>query len=187
MHPLKRLYLFFADTIQTLVLAALIFGVIYLFLFRPFQVSGESMYPTFQNKEYILTNLISLRFEDIKRGDVIVFKSPTDREKDFIKRVIALPGDSIELKNGYVYINGKQRNEQAYLGNTVRTFGGSFLQEGTVLRVPDDSLAVMGDNRRASSDFREWGFLKKEDVIGKSIVVYWPLNHMRIVKNPFNE
>jgi signal peptidase I len=186
MEILRKLYAVSVDMFQTVLLAASIFLVIYIFLFRPFQVSGESMYPTFKNGEYILTNLISLRFSDLKRGDVIVFKAPTDREKDFIKRVIGLPGDSISLQEGYVYINGKKLDETHYLKSDVRTYGGSFLKDDQPVTVPAGSLLVMGDNRPFSSDSREWGLLKISDVIGKSFFVYWPVNNMRLVKNPFS-
>jgi len=185
MEILRKVYFFFIDTMQTILLAASVFLVIYIFLFRPFQVSGESMFPTFKDKEYILTNLITLRFGDPKRGDVIVFKAPTDAEKDFIKRVIGLPGDSVMLKDGFVYVNGTKLNERAYLGSDVRTYGGAFLKEDEPVTVPGDSFLVMGDNRPFSSDSREWGYLKRTALIGKSFFVYWPLNTMRIVHNPF--
>ena len=170
---------------QTVLLAASIFLVIYIFLFRPFQVSGQSMFPTFQNREYILTNLIALRFSNLNQGDVIVFKAPTDEDKDFIKRVIGVPGDSVYLKEGFVYVNGKKLNERAYLADDVRTYGGSFLKEEQSVTVPQEAYLVMGDNRPFSSDSREWGFLKKSSIIGKSFFVYWPLNTMRVIKNPF--
>jgi signal peptidase I len=182
---LKKAYFFFLDLMQTLLLAASIFLVIYIFFFRPFQVSGESMYPTFKNKEYILTNLITLKFENLKRGDVIVFKAPTDKEKDFIKRVIGLPGDSVYVKEGFVYVNNSKLDESGYLGPDVRTYGGSFLHEGEPVIVPQGDFIVMGDNRPFSSDSREWGLLTKKDVIGKSFFVYWPVKTMRVVKNPF--
>ena len=152
---------------------------------RPFQVSGESMFPTFKNKEYILTNLIVLRFETAHKGDVIVFKAPKDIEKDFIKRVIGEPGDTIQLKDGFVYVNGLLLDESSYLASDVRTYGGSFLQEGDQIVVPEGYCFVMGDNRMYSSDSREWGFLPKKDVIGVSFFVYWPVNTMRSVKNPY--
>lgn len=170
---------------QTILLAASVFLVIYIFLFRPFQVSGDSMYPTFKNGEYILTNLITLRFHDPSRGDVVVFKAPIDHEKDFIKRVMGLPGDTVELRDGFVYLNGKKLNESPYLNSDVRTYGGAFLQENTPVTVPQDEFLVMGDNRPFSSDSREWGLLKRSELIGKSFFVYWPLNKMRVVTNPF--
>ena len=185
MEILRKIYFFFLDTMQTILLAASIFLVIYIFLFRPFQVSGESMFPTFKNREYILTNLISLRFEDPKRGDVIVFKAPTDQEKDFIKWIIGTPGDTVYLKEGFVYLNGKKSNESAYLHSDVRTYGGSFLKEGQPVTVPQDEYLVMGDNRPYSSDSREWGLLQKKAIIGRSFFVYWPVTTMRTVKNPF--
>ena len=181
----RKAYFFALDLLQTVLLAASIFLVIYIFLFRPFQVSGDSMYPTFKNGEYILTNLISLRTNGLQRGDVIVFQAPPDAEKDFIKRVIGLPGDTIELKSGFVYLNGKKLDESAYLHSDVRTYGGAFLKDNEPFTVPADNYFVMGDNRPFSSDSREWGLLTRSKVIGKSFFVYWPVNTMRLVHNPF--
>jgi signal peptidase I len=183
---LKSIYSFFFDTIQTILIAASVFLVIYIFLMRPFEVSGDSMFPTFKNGEYILTNLISLRFGDPVKGDVIVFKSPNDEKKDFIKRVMATPGDTISVENSKVYVNGELLDESEYLSETVRTPNGQFLQEGRTVTVPEGNFFVMGDNRPHSSDSREWGFLPKEEVIGKSFFVYWPPQNMRVITNPFD-
>lgn len=185
MEILKKIYNFSLDTMQTLLMAASIFLVVYIFLFRPFQVSGESMFPTYKNQEYILTNLIGLRFSELKKGDVIVFKAPEDPEKDFIKRVMALPGDTVYLKEGFVYVNNVKVDEHDYLKPDVRTYGGSFLKEGIPVTVPPDNYLVMGDNRPFSSDSREWGMLPKDKVIGKSSFVYWPVNKIRLISNPF--
>lgn len=185
MEILKKVYFFFLDTMQTVLIAASIFLVIYIFLFRPFQVSGESMFPTFKDREYILTNLIALRFDEPQKGDVIVFKSPTNEEKDFIKRVIGTAGDSILIRDGFVYVNGKKLDESAYLDDNVRTYGGSFMKEGEPVVVPPDHFLVMGDNRPFSSDSREWGFLGRDNIIGKSFYVYWPITTMRGVENPY--
>ncbi len=186
MEIFKKVYNFALDTMQTILLAASIFLVIYIFLFRPFQVSGESMFPTFKNKEYILTNLIGLRFQDPKKGDVIVFHAPPDPEKDFIKRIIGLPGDTVSLKEGSVYVNNIKLDESFYLKPDVKTYGGNFLKEDIPVTVPAGDYIVMGDNRPFSSDSREWGLLPKDKIIGSSLFVYWPINAMRIVKNPFN-
>ena len=185
MEILKKIYSFFLDTMQTILLAASIFLVIYIFIMRPFQVSGESMFPTFKNKEYILTNLFILRFEPTHRGDVIVFKAPKNIEKDFIKRVIGAAGDTVQLKDGFVYVNDLLLDESAYLASDVRTYGGSFLKDGEPIVVPNDNYFVMGDNRMYSSDSREWGFLPKKDIIGVSFFVYWPVNTIRKVINPY--
>ncbi len=143
------------------------------------------MYPTFKNGEYILTNLISLRFDDPKRGDVIVFIAPVDREKDYIKRVIGLPGETVTLMNGFVNINGKKLDESVYLKSDIRTYGGAFMKEDVPVQIPQNEYLVMGDNRPYSSDSREWGLLQRSAIIGRSFFVYWPVNHMRTVKNPF--
>jgi signal peptidase I len=184
METFKKIYNFTLDTMQTILLAASIFLVIYIFLFRPFQVSGESMFPTYKDKEYLMTSLIALKFSDPKKGDVIVFHSPTDSEKDFIKRVMATPGDTIYIKDGFVYVNGNKVDEGEYLGEGVRTYGGNFLKENVPVSVPDDRYIVMGDNRPFSSDSREWGFLSKDKIIGDALFVYWPITSTRIIKNP---
>jgi len=185
MDFLRKIYSFLIDTVQTLLLVFAVFLAIYVFLFRPFQVSGDSMRPTFHNKQYILTNLIVLKFEKPKLGDVIVFKAPPSPEKDYIKRVIGVPGDTVNLNDGRVYRNGNLLDESKYLNSSVKTYGGSFLSEGNPVTVPSDSYLVMGDNRSGSSDSREWGFVPEKNVIGQSLFVYWPLNRMEIISNPY--
>ena len=186
MEFLRKIYNFLIDTVQTLLLVFAVFLVIYVFLFRPFQVSGNSMYPTFSDKQYILTSIIALKLGPPKIGDVIVFKSPNDPEKDFIKRVIAIPQDTVSIKNGDVYVNGKLLDQSAFLKPAVKTFGGSFMHEEEAITVPSGSYFVMGDHRAGSSDSREWGFVPTIYIIGKSFFAYWPLNKMGIIKNPYN-
>lgn len=183
MEILKKIYYLLFDLIQTLVIAGAIFVVIYAFLFRPYQVNGHSMDPTFQNGEYVLTNLISLRFSPLKRGDIVVFVAPPDKEKDYIKRIIGLPGDRVKISGGAVYLNGNKLDQVSFLSSDVRTNGGAFLGEGDEVIVPEGQYFVMGDNREFSSDSREWGFVTKNAIIGKSFLVYWPFNHLRVVKH----
>lgn len=186
MFIFRKIFSFFVDTIQTILLAASVFLVIYIFLFRPFQVSGLSMFPNFEDKEYVLTDLIDYHFQQPKLGDVIVFQAPKDTDKDFIKRVIGISGDMVSIRNGNIYINNKKLDESKYLKDTVKTYGGSFLNEDQTITVPQDEYFVIGDNRSYSSDSREWGFVKQNLIIGKSLFVYWPLSRMRWIKNPFN-
>lgn len=186
MGILRGIYLFLVDTLQTLLIAAAVFLVIYIFLFRPFQVSGLSMHPTFVDKEYVLTNLISLKFQKPKKGDVIVFKAPNNQEKDYIKRVIGTANDTISLIDGNIYVNGKKLDESTYLKSDVKTYAGSFLKEGAEITVPSKNYFALGDNRPYSSDSREWGFVKENEIIGESFFVYWPPNRLRMVKNPYN-
>jgi len=178
----RKIYAILIDLIETLVIAGAVFVVIYAFLFRPFQVNGQSMVPNYHNGEYILTNLISLRFGGLSRGEVIVFKAPTDIDKDFVKRVIGLPGDKVMVKEGSVHINGQKLDETSYLDPSEKTFGGSFAGEGQEIVVPEANFFVLGDNRTKSSDSREWGFVSKEKIIGKSFFVYWPISEARFVK-----
>jgi signal peptidase I len=184
MEIIRKIYTFLIDIVQTLLLAAAVILVIYVFLFRPFQVNGDSMHPNFTHKEYILTNIIGLNFTSPKRGEVVVFKAPSEPEKDFIKRVIAVPGDRVMVKEGSVYLNGLKLDESKYLSPEVKTQSGNFLKEGAEVIVPDESYIVMGDNRNYSSDSREWGFVTKKDMIGKSFFVYWPPEKIGQVKNP---
>lgn len=185
MQVLRKIYNFLLDTVQTLLLVFAVFFVIWQFLFRPFQVSGNSMTPTFTNQEHILTNLITLRFNKPKQGDVVVFKAPNDPEKDYIKRVIGIPGDTMMVKNGDVYVNEKLLDQSAYQSSLAKTYGGSFLKEGVSVTVPADSYFVMGDNRSGSSDSREWGSVPIKSIIGQSFFVYWPFNKMEMIKNPY--
>lgn len=185
MEFLRKTYAFLLDTVQTLLIVFAIFLVIYIFLFRPFQVSGNSMHPTFLDKQYILTNIITLKFGKPQRGDVIVFKAPNSPEKDYIKRVIGIPGDTVSIRDGNVYVNGIVFNESAYLKPSVKTFAGPFLREGTTATVLPDSYFVMGDNRSGSSDSREWGLVPFKSIIGKSLFVYWPLDKIGLIKNPY--
>lgn len=182
MEIVKKIYYLLFDMVQTLVIAGAIFVVIYAFLFRPYQVNGHSMDPTFQNGEYVLTNLIQKRYGTLNKGDVVVFNSPVDKEKDYIKRVIGVAGDRVRVDNGDVYVNG-QRIEQTFLPSNVRTNAGAFLGEGQEVVVPVGNYFVMGDNRNFSSDSREWGFVTKDEIIGKSFLVYWPLNRIRVVEH----
>src|SRR5579871_3895765 len=174
MFILRKIYAFFVDALQSILIAASIFLVIYIFIARPFQVNGESMVPNFLNGEYVLTNLLTLRFNNPKLGDVVVFVAPIDTEKDFIKRIIGTPGDTVMVQDGDVYLNGKKLDESKYLDITVKTYGGSFLKDGETITVPPDEYFVMGDNRAYSSDSREWGFVKRSAFIGESLFVYWP-------------
>lgn len=185
MEILKKLYFSLLDILQTLVLAFAAFAVVYLFLFRPFQVNGESMFPNFHDREYLITNIVSLRLKEPRLGDVIVFKAPTEPDKDFIKRVIGVAGDSVMVNNGQVYLNGKLLDESKYLKPTVKTYGGSFLSEGQSVTVPEGYFFVLGDNRSFSSDSREWGFVPKKNIVGTAFFVYWPSSQLGTIKNPY--
>lgn len=185
MEILRKLYYFLLDIAQTLILAAAAFVIVYMFLFRPFEVSGESMYPNLQDSEYLITNVIGQRLGDPKLGDIIVFEAPNEPDKDFIKRVIGTAGDTVGLLDGSVILNGEKLDESAYLASDVNTYGGAFLVEGDEVEVPEGYFFVLGDNRSYSSDSREWGFVPKENIVGASVFIYWPVNNAGFIKNPF--
>lgn len=185
MFIIRKVYTFLIDTIQSLLLAAAVFLVIYVFFFRPFQVNGESMYPNFYDKQYILTNIIALRFSEPRLGEVVVFKAPPDPEKDYVKRVIGLPHDRVLLKNGVIYVNNKKLDESAYIKPEIETSAGAFLRDSQEITVTEENYFVLGDNRPHSSDSREWGFVPKKNIIGKSFFAYWPLDTIGFVKNPY--
>ncbi len=152
---------------------ACVFLIIYVYLFRPFQISGNAMDPNYITGQYYIT---SKHYGVLTRGDVIVHKAPMDGSKNFIKRIIGLPGDTVILKEGFVYVNGSKLDEQAYLSRDVLTYGGSFLRENEPVTIPAGKYIVLGDNRPFSSDSREWGFLMQDDIISKVAFCYWKCN-----------
>ena len=176
----RRLFQFFFDILESIVVALAIFVVIYLFLFQPHQVKGASMEPNFHDGEYILTNKFEYRFSRPRRGDVIVFKSPQNPDIDYIKRIIGLPGDRVKLLNNHYFINSIQLDE-SYLSPTLYTYQGSFLREGDEISVPENHYFVSGDNRPRSSDSREWGTIDRSAIIGKSQLRYWPFNRFGLI------
>lgn len=169
------------DFIQTLVVFGAIFALIYLFIAQPHKVSGNSMFPTFYNGDYILTDKISYRIGQPKYGDVIVLQNPKDESQDFIKRIIGLPGDTVMVQDQQVFRNGSLLTEN-YLPAGTKTYPGSFLPEGTTYKVDPGKYFALGDNREHSSDSREWGVLTREEIVGKVFFRYFPLQNFGIFK-----
>ena len=181
MGVFKKIGTIFLDIVETVVIALAIFVIVYLFLFQPHQVRGSSMFPNFYDNDYLLTDKISYRLNIPKRGDVIIFKAPKNEEYDYIKRVIALPGESISInENNQVVLDNKIFNEP-YLSPEIKTFAGVFLEIGKTVTVPENQYFVLGDNRSHSSDSRDWGFVPKENIIGKAWLRYWPPKMMGII------
>lgn len=138
------------------------------FVFDIMPVSGLSMFPTFHHKDFILLNKISYVVGEPKRGDNIVLRFPGDPEKErYIKRLVGMPGETIKIQNGLVYINNKLLPED-YISATITT-----LPDGEFLLGPNDYY-LMGDNRPVSSDSRIWGPAKRSDFIGKTFAIIWP-------------
>lgn len=179
-YIVKKIINFFFDFLETSVVALSIFVVVYLFLVQPHEIKGSSMEPNFHNNEYILTDKISYKFREPQRGEVIIFKAPTNNEVDYIKRVIGLPGDRIKVQDGFVYVNEMKLNE-SYLADKTPLLPGSSMQEGVEITIPPDHIFVMGDNRPHSSDSREFGPVSFNLIIGHAIFRYWPLPEMGLI------
>ncbi len=168
------------DILEVIVLAVGIFLIVYLLILRPHKIKGQSMHPTFPDAEYLLTEKVSYYRNDPQRGDVIVFKPPIS-EEEFIKRVIGLPGDTVMILNGKVFVNDKELNED-YI--KVETAAGNFLTEGEKYTVPEGNYFVLGDNRPHSSDSRSWGPITKKVITGKAWLIYFPFDLAGIVPTP---
>lgn len=178
----KAIANFVLDIFETLVIALSIFLVVYLFLLQPHQVNGKSMEPNFQSGDYVLTDKISYRFGVPKRGDVVVFQAPASANCpqgtgcDFIKRVIALPNETIEIRSGQFYINSEPLDEE-YIPETTATDPGEFMRNRQVT-LGESEYFVIGDNRPYSSDSRAWGPIDRSMIVGKAFFRYWPPESM---------
>ena len=170
---------FIYSFIETVVIALVIAVVLYLFIMTPHEVLGNSMYPTYKNGEYLMANKLTYRFGEPRRGDVIIFKYSDTQ--DFIKRIIGIPGDTIMVKDGKVYVNGTQLDESTYLEETVYTSGGDYLTEGETITIGESQYFVLGDNRPHSSDSRTFGPIEENQIKGKAWIVYLPISEFRIV------
>lgn len=162
------------DTVKFILLAALIVIPIRMFIFQPFIVSGESMYPTFNNADYLIVDEFSYHFKDPKRGDVIIFKYPNDPKRYFIKRVIGLPGETVVFKDHGVYIKNTDNPDGVKLSEPYLkqiTIPG----EKTEINVTSGHYFVMGDNRGFSSDSRAWGLLRESNITGTAGLRLLPL------------
>ncbi|PKG25189.1 signal peptidase I [Niallia nealsonii] len=171
---------------KALIIAVLLAFVIRYFLFAPIVVDGESMMPTLHDQDRMIVNKLNYKISDPKRFDIIVFHAPEG--KDYIKRIIGLPGDTLEYKDDVLYINGKAY-EEPYLEEYKKQVVDGPLTESFTLEektgektVPEGELFVMGDNRRDSKDSRHIGTVSFEKVLGNTSVIYWPISDIRIIK-----
>jgi len=160
------------EIIETLALTLIIFLVIH-FTVQNYQVEGSSMEGSLTNNEYVLVNKLAYLFHAPERGDVIVFHFPQDTTKDLIKRVIGLPGDVVTVTASTVQVDGVLLHEPY-----VKTPYNPISQQWTV---PANDYFVMGDNRQVSYDSRDWGFVPKSYIIGKAVMVYWPITSWQFI------
>jgi len=163
------------ELLESVVIAVILALIIRTFLFQFFWIPSRSMEDTLLINDRIVVTKFSYWFNEPQRGDVVVFKYPLDTTKDYVKRLIGLPGDIIEIRNSKLYINGQLVKEP-------------YLKEGLVfgdfgpIQIPPEHYFMMGDNRNYSSDSRVWGFVNEDLLIGKAQFIYWPLDRIGRIK-----
>lgn len=190
----SKVYKELVEWIKAIAVAVLLVFVVRVFLFSPFIVDGASMEPNFHSKERVIVNLLIYKISKPSYGDVVVFDVPEEGRR-FIKRIIGVPGDTIEVNGDDVYINGKLIAEP-YLEEVIASshargetyngmsdyfrFPNEKVQENVV---PEGHYFVMGDNRSDSKDSRAIGFIAEDEIIGRADVVMWPLNELKLIKH----
>ena len=162
--------------LRDIVFAFAIAIFIVVFVVQPVKVEGTSMQPQLVDQERIFVNRFIYKFSDIHRSDVVVFWYPKDRTKSFIKRVVGVPGDAVEIQAGSVYVNGI-RLDEPYLKPEFRDYK-SFQK----VIVPPGQYFVLGDHRNSSNDSRNWGFVAQRLIYGKAVFTYWPFSRVGLVE-----
>lgn len=181
------------DWVESIIVAFILAMIIRTFIVQAFKIPTGSMRPTLIEGDLILVNKFiygaKIPFSDfrlpelssLKRGDVVVFIYPEDNKKDFIKRLVGLPGETIEIKNGTIYVNDKPLTDSIFGQNFYYNYG-DFDKEGYKITVPKGNYFVLGDNSSSSKDSRYWGYVPFKNILGKAMVIYWPPNRIRIIR-----
>ncbi|MFH0763719.1 MAG: signal peptidase I [Candidatus Omnitrophota bacterium] len=177
---------------ESIIIAVILALFIRTFVVQAFKIPSGSMIPTFKVGDRIFVNKFlygaKIPFTGLnlpavrqpKRGDIIVFISPETPKKDFVKRLIAVSGERVEIKDGKIFINGMEAREPSLRANYYYN-AGDFGREGAAVVVPKDSYFALGDNSASSRDSRYWGFVPKKNMLGKVILIYWPLHRMKVI------
>ena len=171
-------FLFVWEILKIVLIALVIVIPIRYFLFQPFIVKGQSMEPNFENSNYLIVDELSYRFRDPQRGEVVVFRYPRNVSQRFIKRIIGLPGEKIEIEAGVVMVNGKILDESKYLLLGVQTSGDIQIS------LDENEYFVLGDNRISSFDSRQWGTLPRKNIIGRVYFRAWPITDLTKIEVP---
>lgn len=176
----RKILTTFFDFLEIAVISTTIFLIVYLFVGQLLEVTGDSMVPTFYDKEQVLAEKVSIKFKPLERGDIVIFRHPEINSRLLIKRVIAMPFENFKITNGKVFINGNILNEP-YLGSQVQTYGGKYFNENVEYNIPRQTYVFLGDNREKSSDSRVFGPVREELIVGRAAVVYYPFRNFRIL------
>ena len=175
------------EIIKTIVIVGILALLLRIYIIQPFIVEGLSMSPTLFSNDYLLIDKISYRIGSPQRGNIIVFHYPKNTEFNYVKRIIGLPGETIEITEDQVIIyNTKNPNGAVVSENYIKDPNGPMLNNKKIIKttIPENYYFVMGDNRQGSSDSREWGLLEKKFIIGKTLVRLFPVNAFEIIKYP---
>ena len=179
---------------ESIIIAVILALLIRTFVVQAFKIPSGSMIPTFKVGDRIFvnkflygakipfTNFNMPAVREPKRGDIIVFISPEDHKKDFVKRLIAVGGESVEIKDGKIYIDGKVVEDPASIKAIYYYNAGDYGKEGETIKVPKNSYFVLGDNSSSSRDSRYWGFVPRKNILGRAMLIYWPLHRMKTIK-----
>ena len=171
----------FRENLESILWAVAIALVIRTFIIAPFKIPSGSMRMTLIEGDRILVNKFIWRFRDPQRGEIIVFRFPENPKRPFIKRLAAISGDKVEIKEGQVFINGVP--EESEVMRSIFYYNqGEYGQEGKPTDVPAGNYFVLGDNSASSHDSRFWGFVPRKLLIGKAVCIFWPPNRIRILK-----
>lgn len=175
--PLSAYQQFIKDILRFTIIALLVVVPFRFFIAQPFIVSGDSMQPTFQTGEYLIIDQLSYHFQEPERGEVVVFKAPESDARFFIKRIIGLPGETVEIQNGTVTIYNDQHPD----GRRLREpYIQASRRETMSVKLEPEEYFVMGDNRPVSSDSRSWGPLKLDRIQGRPILRLFPLSDISL-------
>jgi signal peptidase I len=182
-EPKKWLFEKWKNWGEPLLIAAILAIFIRTFIFGPYKIPTGSMKPTFMEEDKIFVDKLSYRFHSPERGDIIVFKYPLDRKKDFVKRLAGLPGETLEIRKGVIYVDGKPMTDPPFGRNTYYNVEDwQFGKSGELIRVPEGSYFALGDNSAHSADSRQWGFVPKKDLVGKAFMIWWPPKRIKFTK-----
>lgn len=188
----RAIFQIISETLELSSLAILFFLALYIFFVRPHYVDGNSMLPNFHNNDRLLVEVIGYKLlkREPQRGDVIVFHPPGQPNLEYIKRIVALPGEKIKIQNGKIFIINERHPEgflleEKYLGAGVSTETNErgVIHEGEIFDTGKNYI-VMGDNRSNSYDSRDWGPIQKEAIVGRAWFRYWPLSDIGFIKTP---
>jgi len=175
---------FFTELLKFVIIAVIIVAPIRLFVAKPFIVSGASMEPTFETGQYLIVDELTYHFENPERGDVIVFKYPKDPSQYFIKRIIGLPGETLRIEGGEIYITKTDGTTLHLVEPYIKNVGNGADMTAVI---PAGQYFVMGDNRPESSDSRYWGLLPSGNIVGRAFVRLLPLNEIGILPGSTND